>query len=457
MKHFFQSIRFQLTTVLVLFVVLTMVFITSVLVKSVKNEIFSVETKRIEVVSNQIVDKYGKLYEGNAWQYDFGHISIDKQRLYLQKFLKPAFDDYIGNIKKSFPELEIGYYIPPIDTNVVYLGNKTYKLNKKLTIIKSITTKKMENGYVFVDEPYPIIMKSINEIRKESNRVTVYSALLAAIFVLVVTSIFTIKIVKIKKGLKTLEKNLDYRIPKFSGEIGDIALSINSMAESLKRNIEESQRNEALRTLGMFTAGVVHEVRNPLTSIKGFAQILQKKLQGKPEEKYIEPILRETDRLSSIVKDLLNYGKPTPLKKTKINVPIFFNQIISLAKQFSGDGNIKFQEKCENIDIMADEKKCEELFLNLLINSIQAIDSKGKIDIACGKKKEFVEITISDNGCGMNKDQLEHIFVPFYTTKAEGTGLGLAIAYRVVKEHGGKIQVESEKDKGTTFHIYLPV
>ena len=456
MKHFFQSMRFQLTTILVLFVVLTMVFITSVMVNSVRNEIFSVETKRIEVVADQLVDKYEKLYEGNAWQYDFGHISLDKQRLYLEKFLKPSFDEYMSSLKKSFPELEMGYYIPPIGKEIVYLNDNSYKLNKKLTIIRPVYTKKMQKGYIFVDEPYPIIMKPINEIREESNRVTVYSAIFAAIFVLIVTSIFTFKIVKIKKGLKILEENLDYRIPKFSGEIGDIAVSINAMAGSLKKNIEESQRNEALRTLGMFTAGVVHEVRNPLTSIKGFAQILQKKLKDKPEEKYVEPILRETDRLSKIVKDLLNYGKPTPLKKVKINVPTFFDQIIALARQFAGNNRIEFEKNCEQIDIMADEKKCEELFLNLMINSIQAIEKEGKIKITCKKSDKFVEIIVSDTGQGMDKDQLEHIFVPFYTTKAEGTGLGLAIVYRVVKEHGGKIEVKSGKGKGTTFYIYLP-
>jgi signal transduction histidine kinase len=457
MKRFFQSMRFQLTTVLVLFVVLTMVFVTSVVINSVRNEIFSVETKRIEVVADQLVDKYQKLYEGNALQWDFGHLTLEKQKFYLQKFLKPTYDEYFQNLKKSFPELEIGYYIPPISDKIVYAGNPKYKLSKKLTVIKPIYTKKMQKGYVFVDEPYPIIMKPVNEIREESNRVTVYSALLAALFVLIVTSIFTFKIVKIKKGLKILEKDLDYRLPKFSGEIGDIAISINAMAESLKKNIEESQRNEALRTLGMFTAGVVHEVRNPLTSIKGFAQILEKKLNGKSEEKYIKPILRETDRLSRIVKDLLNYGKPTPLQKTEFNINKFFEIVTGLAKQFSTNKKIHFNINCEDINIKADEKKCEELFLNLLINSIQAIKNEGEIAISCKKEKDFAKIIVSDNGCGMDKNQLEHIFVPFYTTKAEGTGLGLAIAYRIVKEHGGNIEVKSEKGKGTTFIIYLPV
>jgi len=457
MKRFFQSIRFQLTTILVIFVLVSMAFVTSTVVRSVKNEIFDLETKRLDIAANQLVERYQKMYEGVAWQYDFGHLTIDEQKLYITKFLKPLFEDYFKEYKQNFPELEFGYYIPPIDTEIVYSDIAQYKLDKKLTVIKSVTTKKMAGGYVFVDEPYPIIMKPVDEIREEANRVTVYSAILSAIFILIVTSLFVGKIVRIKKGLRVLERDLDFRFPRFAGEIGDIAYSINSMAKSLKENIEESQRNESLRTLGMFTAGVVHEVRNPLTSIKGFAQILEKKLQGREEEKYVKPILRETYRLSKIVQDLLSYGKPAPLKKVKLNISVFFDEIISLGKQFADGKEVEFVNKCKDGAIEADEKKCKELFLNLIINAIQSIKEKGKLTIECKREVGFLEIAVSDTGVGMGKDQLEHIFVPFYTTKAEGTGLGLAIAYRVVKEHRGRIRVESGKDKGTTFYVYLPV
>ncbi len=457
MGKFFQSIRFQLTTILVIFVFVSMGFVTSMVVKSVKVEIFNVEMKRIEVAANQLAETYQKMYEGVAWQYDFGHLPIDKQKLYISKFLKPLYEDYFNKYKKNFPEFEFGYYIPPIDDKIVYSGVDKYKFDRKLTVIKPANTKKIAKGYVFVDEPYSIIMKPVDEIREEANKVTVYSAILSAVFILIITSLFVSKIVRIKKGLKVLEKDLDFRFPRFAGEIGDIAYSINVMAESLKRNIEESQRNESLRTLGMFTAGVVHEVRNPLTSIKGFTQILEKKLQGRNEEKYVKPILRETDRLSKIVQDLLSYGKPAPLKKTETDVSTFIDEIISLGKQFAGNKNIEFVNNCGDGTIRLDEGKCKELFLNLAINAIQSMEKGGILTIGCKRKDKFLEITVRDTGVGMTKEQLEHIFVPFYTTKAEGTGLGLAIAYRVVKEHGGKIHVESERGKGTTFYVYLPI
>ncbi|RLD18861.1 MAG: hypothetical protein DRI33_03825 [Caldiserica bacterium] len=457
LKRFFQSIRFQLTTVLVVFVVVSMVFITSMVVRNVENEIFNVETKRLEIAANQLVERYQKMYDGVAWQYDFGHLTIDEQKLYITNFLKPLFEEYFDEYRKNFPELEFGYYIPPINDEIVYMGLDQYKLDKKLTIIKYVTTKKMPEGYIFVDEPYSIIMGPVEDIKMEANKVTVYSAILAAIFILLISSMFTSKIVRINRGLKVLERNLDFRFPSFGGEIGAIATSINNMAASLKRNIEEAQRNESLRTLGMFTAGVVHEVRNPLTSIKGFAQILEKKLQGKNEEKYVKPILRETYRLSKIVQDLLNYGRPSPLKKVKFNISTFIDEIISMGKQYAAGKEIEFINNCQIETIEADEKKCKELFLNLMINSVQSIGEKGKIVVGSTRKEQFLEISIRDTGAGMNKDQLEHIFVPFYTTKAEGTGLGLAIAYRVVKEHGGKISVKSENNKGTTFYIYLPI
>ena len=153
----------------------------------------------------------------------------------------------------------------------------------------------------------------------------------------------------------------------------------------------------------------------------------------------------------------MNYGRPSPLKKVKFNISTFIDEIISMGKQYAAGKEIEFINNCQIETIEADEKKCKELFLNLMINSVQSIGEKGKIVVGSTRKEQFLEISIRDTGAGMNKDQLEHIFVPFYTTKAEGTGLGLAIAYRVVKEHGGKISVKSENNKGTTFYIYLPI
>jgi signal transduction histidine kinase len=265
------------------------------------------------------------------------------------------------------------------------------------------------------------------------------------------------KIIKIRKGLKLLENNLDFRFQKSGGEIGDIASSINIMAEHLKKNVEEMQKTESLKSLGMFTVGVVHEVRNPLTSIKGFAQILRKKLQGKEEEKYIKPILSETERLTGVVNDLLRFGRPSQLERIDFNLSLFFDHIIEMGKQYAAKTQIAFVKNCDDIIINGDEKKLEELFLNLVINSIQAMDGKGELSIIARKDSDSVITEIKDTGLGMDEEEIKNLFVPFYTTKAEGTGLGLAIAYKVAAQHGGKIEVESKKGEGTTFRIILPL
>jgi len=109
------------------------------------------------------------------------------------------------------------------------------------------------------------------------------------------------------------------------------------MAENLKRNIEEMKKAEALKSLGLFTAGIVHEIRNPLTSIKGFASILLQKLQGRDEERHVMPILTESERLQRIADDLLKYGKPAPLSFSKFNLKLFFEHIIEMGKQYVRD------------------------------------------------------------------------------------------------------------------------
>ncbi|MGB9694386.1 MAG: ATP-binding protein [Caldisericaceae bacterium] len=456
MKRFFQSMRFQLTIVLLLFVIFNVTFITSIVMKSVATNTVEIETKRLSVISSQIADRFNKMYSSEYVSRNFASMKESEQNLYITLFLKPVFQDYFASFTSSFPDLEFGYYIPFLDSKASYNGNATYTLDNKITVVSSIKTLDDRTGYVFVDEPYTTVLKPVKQMQEDINRVTLYSIIALALAVFLIISFFTYKIILIRRGLKKLESNLDFRFPNYGGEIGDIALSVNSMAESLEKSINEMKRTESLRNLGMFTAGVVHEVRNPLTSIKGFSQILMKKLQGKEEERYVKPILTESERLENIVNDLLKYGKPAELQKTHINLRPFFDHIVEMAKQYASQRKIQFDIICGDFQISADEKKLEELFLNLFINGIQAMGEEGTLSLRCEQSGDMVLIKVSDTGVGLSDDEMKNIFVPFYTTKAEGTGLGLAIVDRVVSEHGGRIEVSSHKGEGTTFAIYLP-
>jgi two-component system sensor histidine kinase HydH len=448
--------RFQLTAVLLIFVVLNVSFITAIVMKNVELNTIDIETKRLSVIVSQVSERFNKMYSAEYSARNFVTMKQSEQNLYITLFLKPVFQDYFSTFTGNFPDLEFGYYIPSINSNIIYNGTTAYQSDKKITIVSNIKTVDKKEGYIFVDEPYSIVLKYVRQMKESVNRVTFYSILALALAVLLIISFFTYKIILIRRGLKKLEKNLDFRFPNYGGEIGDIAVSVNSMAANLKKSIEDMQRTESLRNLGMFTAGVVHEVRNPLTAIKGFAQILLKKLQGKEEERYVKPILTESERLENIVNDLLRYGKPTELQKTHVNLRPFFEHVVEVAKHYASGRDIQFVINCSDIEISADEKKLEELFLNLLINGIQAMGEKGKLSVICEEVGDTVCIKVSDTGVGMSGEEIKNIFVPFYTTKAEGTGLGLAIVDRVVSEHGGKIDIATKKGEGTTFAVYLP-
>ncbi|HKZ18217.1 MAG TPA: ATP-binding protein [Geobacteraceae bacterium] len=242
------------------------------------------------------------------------------------------------------------------------------------------------------------------------------------------------------------------------------------------RELEDAVRQaDRLSTLGTLAAGLAHEIKNPLGGIKGAAQLLERELpEGSELGEYIKVMLKEVGRVNKIVEELLHLTTPRKLKLNKINLNQILGDIIMLQKRAADKEKISFTQ---NFDLsippfLADEALLTQLFLNLIKNAVEAVDAakeSGAIkvtsrmvsDYSLTKKGErpsrFVAIDISDDGPGMEKEQLEHIFTPFFTTKSKGTGLGLAICQKIVSEHRGMIKVDSEPGKGTTFTAMLPL
>ncbi len=455
MKRIFLSIRFQLIFVL-LFFITAVFFIISTNISDylLQNELTN-QSSRLNIIVNQIEERYEKFYEAESFLRGYNNISPSLKRVYINVFLKPLIDNYFSTISTVYSNVGLGYYIP-VFNEPFHAVNTPKPLMKNLIIVSEIPDS-FGGGYIFAAIPYERITSNVKGIVLKINRLVFYLAFITVIIVLLITSFFNIRILSLRRGLKKLETDLDFKFPKYGGEIGDIADSINSMALSLKKNIEEIKRTEALKSLGLFTAGIVHEIRNPLTSIKGFASILAQKLQGKDEERYVMPIITESERLQRIADDLLKYGRPSPLSFSKFNLKPFFTHIVEVAKHYDEKKNIEFKLNCSDIFLVADARKLEELFLNLVINGVQAIDKEvGYVEINCLEEKNHVRIEIIDNGSGIDEKNLKDIFVPFFTTKSSGTGLGLAIAYRIVEEHGGEIFVESKVGVGTKFTVVLP-
>ncbi|MBC7195220.1 MAG: hypothetical protein H5U37_06150, partial [Caldisericia bacterium] len=237
----------------------------------------------------------------------------------------------------------------------------------------------------------------------------------------------------------------------------EILITVEDVTEEFKL-LEEKRKTEALKTLGIFTTGVAHEIRNPLTAIKGFAQILEKRFENDGDElKYTRTILNEVKRLEEIVKDLLTYGRPSPPNKVQANISNIIKDSISLLSDKINEKNI-FVETDINYDpkFNFDPKQMEQVFLNLLLNAIESSDYNGRIIVRTKKYEDGILIEVKDFGFGIKEEDKEKIFTPFFTTKEKGTGLGLPISQKLVEMHDGRIWFQSDQN-GTSFFVYLPI
>ncbi len=227
----------------------------------------------------------------------------------------------------------------------------------------------------------------------------------------------------------------------------------------IKERQEKLQLIDRLAALGEMAAGLAHEIRNPLASISGAAEFLGQADLVLPEGKrLVEIIQKETERLNRLTSTFLLYGRPEKNKAEKIMVEEEISSILVLLQQRRSLAQAQIQmDLASGLSFTADPHMFRQVMLNLLLNAFQALPKRsGKIQISGRYLGQSVNITISDNGEGLDKSELKKIFDPFYTTKPEGTGLGLSIVHRIVTELGGQISVKSEKGEGTTFMLTFP-
>ena len=230
----------------------------------------------------------------------------------------------------------------------------------------------------------------------------------------------------------------------------------------IKELKERINRSERLASLGSLAAGMAHEIRNPLSSIKGFAQFfLKKTTPGTEDHKYSRVMIKEVDRLNRVISNLLDFARPKEPIMEKTSITDLINHAIELIQDDAKSKNIRVMlEIKEDIpDLELDRDQITQVLLNIELNGLNAMQEEGKLWIRCfrGENDNVVIVEIEDTGHGISEDELSKIFDPFYTTKKRGTGLGLAIAHRIVENHSGTLSVRSKKDSGTVFRIELPI
>jgi len=232
-------------------------------------------------------------------------------------------------------------------------------------------------------------------------------------------------------------------------------------AEEKNRSImEKMKQSERLSALGEFSAGIAHEIRNPLASIKNFTQLLPSDYEDPHFRKeFTELVTGEVNRINKIVNDLLDYARFRKSKLQKTKIPELIDEALFSIKELLNKHHIAVKKNYdETPSAVIDQEQIRQVLLNLILNAVEAMPEGGTIEISTRKNEEDqIEIILSDTGCGISKDHLKEIFNPFFTTKERGTGLGLSIVQRIINEQGGTIEVDSTINQGTQFVISLPM
>ncbi len=218
-------------------------------------------------------------------------------------------------------------------------------------------------------------------------------------------------------------------------------------------------RSDKLSVLGELAAGIAHEIRNPLTSLKGFIQLIQSVTENKYED-YCNIMLDELERVNGIVGEFLMLAKPQHAALSLQNPIQLMKDVVSFLKSEALLNNVDLHEDYieEEVCLIGEGSQLKQVFINLLKNAIESMESGGNIHITATKRKEHrLQITIQDEGCGIEANRLTTLGQPFYTTKDRGTGLGLMICYKIIENHHGKLTFNSEINVGTTVEILLPI
>jgi len=266
---------------------------------------------------------------------------------------------------------------------------------------------------------------------------------------------------KLTKEIPFTLENGQERIIEWSFKrniIENMNLAIFRDVTEKKEMEEQLRKSDTLNVVGELAAGIAHEIRNPMTALKGFIQLLQGSICD-DHSMYFNVISSELRRIESIITEFLVLAKPQAIHFQQKNIINIMKDTIELLNAQAILVNVQIHLEYDNVtEIYCEPNQLKQVFINILKNAIEVMPKGGNIFVTIVPvKNDRVRISIRDEGTGIPKDKLKRLGEPFYTTKERGTGLGLMVSYKIIEEHNGKVEVESEVGKGTTFHITLPV
>ncbi len=234
-----------------------------------------------------------------------------------------------------------------------------------------------------------------------------------------------------------------------------VILSFSDLTE-VKRLQEQVELRERLTALGEMSAGIAHELRNPMAVIAGYLALVSKK-SAAPEQKIIKDVVAEINGMNRIIDDLLTFARPASLNRVRISIRELVEGCVANVLQAKGnDARTRTVLDLPDIEVSFDEVLMRQALTNLVQNAVEAMPEGGTLTIQGMSTSRELSLTITDTGTGIPRDKLKKIFLPFFTTKDTGVGLGLALVHKIILSHGGRIDVQSSEGRGTTFTVILP-
>ncbi|QGQ48915.1 PAS domain S-box protein [Metabacillus sediminilitoris] len=345
---------------------------------------------------------------------------------------------------------------------------KVNKQNKKLLILNQVLIKNSRNGIIITNEVGNII--EVNPFAERVLSCKKEAIINSPIKKIPIIGEYMENVLRGHKKYEDIEITISDKIFLFDSfpiynETNQVNGAFGQFRDITDRLMLEKQvmASEKLSAIGKISAGLAHEIRNPLTSIIGLLQLLKKQLKTneRKQVEYFRIIFSELERIKNLVNQFVLMAKPdqNEIAKSFIEMNDLIEDIITLMESQVTNKDIKIEYNVsltEKVNI--DRDKIKQVLINIIQNSLDAISHNGKIKISVNPNlhDDGIEIIIKDNGMGMDKSTLKKVSTPFFTTKENGLGLGLSMSYNIIELHKGKVRVESEKGTGTTFTIWLP-
>ncbi|MCF6139032.1 ATP-binding protein [Pseudalkalibacillus berkeleyi] len=279
----------------------------------------------------------------------------------------------------------------------------------------------------------------------------------------IILSVFYL-LIAASRGIFLLQEGYTYQfsISLFLSFVTLITLiSVIMLIETLRKQItlhRELEHIEKMNAISQLAASVAHEIRNPMTTVRGFLQILStSKDIPETDRSFISISIEELDRAQTIINEYLSLSKPQESALEVVDFSKVINDSIQVISTYAIINNVEISKAIdEEIRMKCYKHEIQQVFINIMKNGIESMDSNGRMHVAATRQNKYVKIIIQDNGCGIPKEQLKSLGTPYHSTKEQGTGLGLTVSYEIIKRMNGSIDVHSKVGQGTTFTILLP-